>query len=141
MIATLKVVTRAERVQKIFIQPENRDWATAIVGINSQGWSIPPFVIMKAVYIDESWYQDWPRGWRFGVSDNGWTTNKIGLLWIQHYNQYTINRTRGLYRLLVLDSHGSHVNVEFNRYCEANKIITVYMPPHSSHLLQPLDVA
>ncbi|MBD4413537.1 hypothetical protein GUG95_20060, partial [Xanthomonas citri pv. citri] len=27
------------------------------------------------------------------------------------------------------------------QYCKDNKIITISMPPHSSHLLQPLDVA
>jgi hypothetical protein len=40
----------------------------------------------------------------------------------------------------VLDRHESHHSAEFKDYCKDNNIITLCMPPHSSHLLQPLDV-
>ncbi|KAJ3571483.1 hypothetical protein NPX13_g5366 [Xylaria arbuscula] len=50
-------------------------------------------------------------------------------------------RTKGLYRLLVLDGHESHISAKFEVYCKDNNIITLSMPPHSSHLLQPLDIA
>jgi hypothetical protein len=46
----------------------------------------------------------------------------------------------GVYRLLILDGHESHLNQDFKDYCPENKIITVCMPAHSSHILQPLDV-
>jgi hypothetical protein len=41
---------------------------------------------------------------------------------------------------LILDGHESHHSDEFEEYCKENNIITLCMPPHSSHLLQPLDV-
>ena len=50
-------------------------------------------------------------------------------------------QTAGAYRLLILDGHGSHATVGFDRFCMEKKIIPLYMPPHSSHLLQPLDVS
>lgn len=53
---------------------------------------------------------------------------------------YTQARTRGRYRLLILDGHGSHTTPEFDRFCSENSIIILCMPPHSSHLLQPLDI-
>ena len=59
---------------------------------------------------------------------------------IQHFNKHTATRTIGLYRLLILDGHASHHSDEFEEYCQQNKIITLCMPPHSSHLLQSLDV-
>jgi hypothetical protein len=74
------------------------------------------------------------------LSSNGWTTNEIGLEWIKHFNKHTSDRTKDAYRLLVLDGHKSHVLVDFQRYCKENKIVTLCMPAHSSHLLQPLDV-
>jgi hypothetical protein len=46
----------------------------------------------------------------------------------------------GGYRLLILDSHESYHLDEFEEYCKENNIITLCMPPHSSHILQPLDV-
>jgi hypothetical protein len=42
--------------------------------------------------------------------------------------------------MLVLDRHESHESAEFQEYCKANNIITLCLPPHSSHLTQPLDV-
>ena len=49
--------------------------------------------------------------------------------------------TKGIYCLLILDSHGSHATPEFNQFCTINKIITLCMPAHTSHFLQPLDVS
>jgi hypothetical protein len=42
--------------------------------------------------------------------------------------------------MLVINSHKSHDSLDFQQYCKDNKIITVYIPPHSSHLLQPLNI-
>jgi hypothetical protein len=75
------------------------------------------------------------------LSENGWTTNTIGFEWIQHFDKHTKGRTTGTYRLLVLDGHESYISVEFQQYCQENHIITLCMPPHSSHILQPLDVS
>jgi hypothetical protein len=60
--------------------------------------------------------------------------------WIRHFEKHTRARTVGGYRLLVLHGHESHRSSEFEEYCKENSIITLCMPPHSSHLLQPLDV-
>jgi len=38
-------------------------------------------------------------------------------------------------------THGSHATAEFDRFCMERRIIPLYMPPHSSHILQPLDVS
>jgi len=42
--------------------------------------------------------------------------------------------------LLILDGHESHLSQLFKDYCLENKILTLCMPAHSSHILQPLDV-
>ena len=46
----------------------------------------------------------------------------------------------GSHVLLIIDGHESHKSLVFQDLCEQNKIITLCMPPHSSHILQPLDV-
>ena len=46
----------------------------------------------------------------------------------------------GVRRLLILDGHESHHSLGFQELCKENNIYTLCMPPHSSHLLQPLDV-
>jgi hypothetical protein len=63
------------------------------------------------------------------------------MTWLQSiFDKYTKDRTVGKYRLLILDGHKSHFTAEFEQYCLKNSIIPLCMPPHSSHLCQPLDV-
>jgi hypothetical protein len=59
---------------------------------------------------------------------------------LQHFIQHTEARTVGSHRLLVIDGHESHQSLAFQDLCEENIIIALCMPPHSSHILQPLDV-
>ncbi|KAM9874235.1 transposase, partial [Verticillium dahliae] len=88
------------------------------------------------------WYENspLPQDWVIATSDNGWTTNERGLEWIQHFDKHTKPRKTGGYRLLILDGHESHDYTDFELHCKENNIITLCMPPHSSHILQPLDV-
>ncbi|RYN80126.1 hypothetical protein AA0117_g3420 [Alternaria alternata] len=60
--------------------------------------------------------------------------------WLKHFNAYTKTRVVSARRLLVLNGHKSHHSLEFQELCKENNIYTLCMPPHSSHLLQPLDV-
>ena len=136
----MKVVTASERrLKPLRVQPGDREWVTLIAAINAVGWVIPPFIIFKAKNHDQAWYHN-PWDWRIGVSDNGWTTNELGLAWLQHFIKHTEAKKVGSHRLLILDGHESHKSLAFQDLCEENKIITLCMPPHTSHILQPLDV-
>jgi hypothetical protein len=81
-----------------------------------------------------------PSDWVLAVSNNGWTTNKLSLEWLKHFDKRTKQRVIRSHRLLIIDGHESHKSLNFQQYCKDNKIITICMPPHSSHLLQPLNV-
>ena len=143
IIAAAMVVTGAERRGKPKIaQPGNREWVTVIQGVNSQGWAIAPFLVVAGRNHVANWYQDsdLPKDWVISLSDNGWTNNEIGLEWIKHFDRHTKLRTIGQYRLLIIDGHESHHSADFECFCKDNNILTLCMPPHSSHLLQPLDV-
>lgn len=138
------VVTSSDRRGKPKLaQPGNREWATVIQGVNAQGWTVPPFIIVKGKCHLSSWYEisTMPEDWRIAVSDNGWTTNELTAEWLQHFDKYTESRKTGVHRLLILDGHESHHSDAFEQYCKDHNIITLCMPAHSSHILQPLDVA
>ena len=47
------------------------------------------------------------------------------------------DRTR---RLLLVDGHSSHVNMEFIDWADRHRIIIMILPPYTTHRLQPLDV-
>ena len=143
VISSSMVVSNADRKGRSkAIQPGNREWATAVVCINGEGWALPPFLILQGRVHITSWYTETglPSDWVIKTTPNGWTDNDTALEWLKHFDQHTKGRTRGPYRMLVLDGHKSHESAEFQEYCKANNIITLGLPPHSSHLTQPLDV-
>ncbi|KAM5527292.1 transposase [Fusarium oxysporum f. sp. phaseoli] len=143
VIASGMVVTGAERRGKPkSVQPGNREWITVIQAINAEGQAIPPFIIGAGQYHLANWYREssLPGDWAIATTQNGWTDNEMGLEWLKHFDRSTAKRSNSRYRLLILDGHESHHSVDFERYCKENKIITLCMPPHSSHLLRPLDV-
>jgi hypothetical protein len=143
VICASMVVTRADRRGRgKAVQPGNREWATAIECINGEGWCLPPFLIVQGAYHLANWYTEGelPLDWVIKPTSNGWTDNETGLEWIKHFDKHTKSRTKGVYRMIVLDGHESHQSAEFEAFCKGNNIITISLPAHSSHLTQPLDV-
>jgi hypothetical protein len=88
---------------------------TLIQAINAAGWTIPPFLIFAGQYHLSTWYEEETilRDWAIAVSDNGWTTNKLGVEWLKHFIKHTENKVVGARRLLILDSYKSHQSLEF----------------------------
>jgi hypothetical protein len=142
-ISSEMVVTSSDRRNRPrTTQQGNREWVTVIQGVGANGFAVPPYIIVAGKNHLSSWYEHspLPRDWRIAVTSNGWTTNERCLEWIQHFDEHTKGRTKGKYRLLILDGHESHHSTDFELWSKQNNIITLCMPPHSSHKLQPLDV-
>ena len=137
------VVTRSDRRGRgKAVQPGNREWATAIICVNGEGRSIPPFLVVQGVNHLANWYTEsgLPYDWAIKPTSNGWTDNETGLEWLKHFDKHTARTAKGPYRMLVLDGHESHDSADFQSYCKSNNIIPLCLPAHSSHLTQPLDV-
>ncbi|KAK5627746.1 hypothetical protein RRF57_003461 [Xylaria bambusicola] len=61
MITTNMVVTSVKRRNRPRqSQQGNRNWSTAVCAINSQGWSVPPFIILERKTHLASWYRNSP---------------------------------------------------------------------------------
>jgi DDE superfamily endonuclease/helix-turn-helix, Psq domain/Tc5 transposase DNA-binding domain len=143
VICSSMVVTNADRRGRSKqLQPGNREWATTIECASSDGFVLPPFLIVQGVNHLASWYTecDLPSSWVIKTSTNGWTNNDTGLDWIRHFDKHTFVRRKGAYRMIVLDGHESHLSVPFEEFCKEKNIITLCLPAHSSHLTQPFDV-
>jgi hypothetical protein len=143
MIGSGIVITGAERRGKPkSVQHGNREWVTVIQAINAEGRAINPFIVVAGQYHLANWYREsnLPGDWAINTTQNGCTDNEADIEWLKHFDRCTANRSVGSYHLLVLDGHESHHLTDFEIYCAEHNIIALCMPPHSSHLLQPLDV-
>jgi hypothetical protein len=140
--ATTKIITQSVYTgRRGVLQPGNREWVTVVESIGASGYALPPYMIFKGKKFMLRWFDDIQKGWAINHSPNGWTSDDIGVDWLQkHFIPHTISQTKGKYRLLVLDGHGSHLTAQFDKICAHNNIIPICMPAHTSHLLQPLDV-
>ena len=98
-------------------------------------------MIYRAKYLHTGWVPSEMRlpGWYWTTSNKGWTNNTLGYEWLTKSFEPSTNRGRP--RLLILDGHASHLTADFIEFCINKDIELLVLPPHTSHLLQPLDVA
>ncbi|CAI6101447.1 unnamed protein product [Clonostachys chloroleuca] len=79
--------------------------------------------------------------WLFATSQNGWISNALALEWLQRvFIPETAPADPSEARLLIVDGHGSHATPEFMWECFQNNIFLLFLPAHTSHVLQPLDL-
>ena len=74
-----------------------------------------------------------------GISENDWITQN---LFYECLKQVFVPQTAHVKKplLLLVDGHISHQSVQASKLCDENNIVLYCLPPHSSHMLQPLDV-
>ena len=104
---------------------------------------IAPFIILKGDKVSVSWIPPsaLELNWYFAASAKGWTNNDHRFEWLTKvFDPRTRETAQGRTRLLICDGHDSHISAKFVAHCIENNICLFLLLPHSSHLLQPLDV-
>jgi hypothetical protein len=121
--------------------PENRELVTVVATINWGGRRVPPMIIFKGAYHLRKYFDnDMDPNTYWARSESGYSNDRLGLKYLEHFDRFTKDSTRGKYRLLIFDGHGSHLTQEFVDYCWTHNIRPFRLPPHLTHILQPLDV-
>lgn len=106
----------------------------------ANGTVLPPYVIYKAQHLYDTWTIGGPKGTRFNRTQSGWMDGATFLDWIlticiPYFKQFDGKK------VLIGDNLSSHLSPEVVKQCEDNNIAFVFLPPNSTHLCQPLDVA
>ena len=123
--------------------PGRQGWATVVECICADGTSIEALVIFRGQNVSSRWFpKSLENKWYFVATIKGWTSNLHGYHWLTEvFDPLTRDRAKGRTRILICDGHGSHLTGLFIEYCINNNIQLLVLPPHTSHMLQPLDVA
>ena len=140
------VVVNKESKMRYQAQPGRQEWTSVVECVCADGGSVPPFIILKGEKLTSSWIPTMALdlNWHFGASQKGWTSNALGFEWlVRIFNPITQQKLgNGMDRthLLICDGHDSHISAKFVAHCIENNICLFLLLPHSSHILQPLDV-
>jgi len=125
--------------------PGSRAWTSFLECVSATGVALPLVVVFKGGSLQQQWFplkKDEFEQWRFTTTETGWTNNAVALEWLQKtFIPYTQPEDPSQPRLLILDSHDSHKTEEFMWTCLYNNIQLLFLPPHTSHVLQPLDIS
>jgi hypothetical protein len=142
-IEAIRVITSAADRRKWQAQPGRQEWVSVVECIGADGSAIALLVIFKGQSLSSSWIPDnIPVDWQFSATAKGWTSNIHGVEWLKRcFDPATCSKANGKRRLLICDGHGSHVTGNFIVYCMYANIVLLILPPHTSHLTQPLDVS
>ncbi|KAI0997864.1 hypothetical protein K3495_g10325 [Podosphaera aphanis] len=120
--------------------PESREWVSIIETVSATGSYIRSLIIFKGNNPQNTWFPEVTPEWYFTTSENGWTNNFIALQWLKNVFIPETRPQTSDHRLLIMDGHGSHTSPEFLLLCKQNNIQLLFLPAHSSHVLQPLDL-
>ncbi|XP_063634481.1 jerky protein homolog-like [Cydia splendana] len=120
-----------------------KDNTTVLTAVNADGVKISPLIIFKGKFVWDSWMANTDKKYNFelsyAASPNGWIDSNIFLNYLEKVFIPALGKDRPV--LLIYDGHNSHVNLNVVELALKNNITILKLPPHTSHLLQPLDVA
>ncbi|KAI0997812.1 hypothetical protein K3495_g10378 [Podosphaera aphanis] len=121
--------------------PETRERVSIIEAISADGRKLRWPVIFKGKNLQTTWFpsESVPNCF-YTTSENGCTSKAIGNEWLKTVF-IPAARSNDRTKLLVIDGHGSHTDLELMQLCKKHKIHHLFLSAHSSHILQPLDLA
>ena len=124
-------------------QDGSREFVTLLACMSAAGIPLPPGLIYKGKSHDlrDTWLQDWTsEDAYFAATENGWSCDALGLDWLHKiFDRHT--KHTGRRRLLIVDGHSSHINLQFVYTCDSLRVLLLVLPPHTTHRLQPLDMS
>lgn len=101
--------------------------------INAAGHTLPPMIIFSGGFPGGPYNRNGPEDALYATSDS-----ELYLAWFEKiFLKYTPDTTR----LLLQDGHASHINIKLIDKAIENNVVLMCLPPHTTHLLQSLDVA
>lgn len=109
---------------------------------NAAGKLAPPLALFAGQQMPAKAQDCLPEGWSAGYSDSGWMTSKNFYEYVTNvFHPWLIAEEIQLPVVLYMDGHASHITLPLSEFCSANGIELIALPPNSTHILQPFDVA
>ena len=103
---------------------------------SADGTVLPPFTIYQGSHPTDA-SSSAPPGWVFKSTKCGWINTNLFQEWFEEVFLATCMKDRPV--MLVMDNHISHLSTGTINLAIKHDVTILCLPPHSSHVLQPLD--
>ncbi|XP_061196712.1 uncharacterized protein LOC133204990 [Saccostrea echinata] len=75
------------------------------------------------------------------MTPSGWSNSEVFRSYMKnHFLKYVQGRDQSATILALYDGHRSHISLDLIDWAKNNNVILFVLPPHCSHILQPMDV-
>ncbi|XP_046560289.1 MFS-type transporter clz9-like [Haliotis rubra] len=114
---------------------------TVIGAGNASGNAIPPYFVFPGQRMRDDLMEGASPGADGTVSETGWSNTDIFNIYMKsHFVKYAATSSAESLLLVLYDGHKSHVSIGLIQWAKEHNIVLFVLPPHTSHLLQPLDI-
>ena len=123
------------------VNTDSHEQITVLIGTNAAGEFLKPLVIFPGLRTPNFYFNEVDTDqYDVAHSEKGWITTPLFFEWLANLFYPAVKDKVEFPIILFLDGHKSHVNLAVSEFCKDKDIILYCLPPHSSHVLQPLDV-
>jgi len=138
-----KRICRQGRRDSQFKEYSNRESGTIVTAISAATDIVTPLIVFKGKEQLAGWQKTKKeKEYWYCVQENGYMDSRLTLDYLGLvFRPETAPIAPGRWRLLVLDRFDCHLDYRVIEYCWQHCILPFALPPHMSHVLQPLDVA
>lgn len=134
------ILTDSSHQMPYKITSPSKTTITALICISAGGEVMPPFVLYPGKSVESFNTMDLPPNSEVACTDKGWMSKETFFHWVKSvfFKILPALEIRGKV-VLILD-HTSHINYETSKFCKENGIVLFCLPPHTTHVLKPLDI-
>ena len=132
-----KVVSEVGAKDPSCVTGNSRSQITVLACANAIGHALPPFVIYDRKTLNPKLTCGEVPGTLHGLSSKGWMDRSLFNDWF--FDHFLTNIPTARPVLLLMDGHSSHYCPEVIRAAAAERVVLFTLPPHTTHLIQPLD--
>ena len=110
---------------------------TLISAVSALGQTLPPYMIFKGQRVTPGMKEGTVPGTVFTSSESGWINSTI---FLDFFKNHFLKNIKERPLILFYDGHATHYTADVISAARDDNVHLFVLPPHSSHLLQPLDV-
>ena len=138
----LKVISETGTKNVYNVSSESKEQITVLGCVAGNGTFWKPYVIFPGVRPIFRFKTVDPEKYHVGHTPNGWISSDAFFTWLSTLFIREVQNAGVEFPILIfMDEHSSHINIAVAEFCRNNNIILYCLPPHSSHIMQPLDIS